>query len=840
MNSLWHDVRYSWRILKKAPGINLVIVLSLALGIGANTAIFTLIDAVMLKALPVEDPNRLALFGDGNRRGFISGGGARQDVFSYPLFKYFQTHNPAFQDILAFRTELDRLNVRVLGNAEEGDAWLAWGRLVSGNYFTVLGVKPLVGRTLTPQDDQPGAAPASVISYRYWKRHFNLSTSILAQAMDVNGIVMTIVGVTSPEFFGESIEPVLADLWLPATLQPALMAERGSLLLNQDVSWLNLIGRLKPEISLGQANTATNVSFHQYLISLAGPAPSQDQQREIYQSYISLSSGGRGVSFLRFLYSRPLHLLMAIVSMVLLIACANVANILLARAVTRTKDVSMRLAMGASRLQLVRQYLSESLMLALLGGAVGIWIAFWGVNGLVALVAGEPGLLALNVRPDVRILGFTLIVTLFTAILSGLAPALRATRVDLAPALKDVASGRNQGGRSRLAKALVTFQVAVSLLLLIGSGLFIRTLRNLQFQDFGLKQEKVLEVGIDPRIAGYKQPQLNGLYNTLLDRVTAIPGVQSASLSLYSPMSGTNWSGQIAVEGYHPPPNETAGAQWVWVGPRYAETVGMSLLMGRDLSDRDTAGAPLVAVVNESFVKEYLPGQNPIGRRLSMNDPADAYETEIVGVVKDIKFNGPRQKYWPVVFLPLAQATGPESFAANLDVRTLGDPLSVAASVREAIRRTDKNLPITGIRALSEQIHDSVRLESNVAWLSTFFGGLALLLSCIGLYGIVSFGVACRTREIGIRMALGAQRRNILYMVLREAMLLILLGTFLGLIGAIGTSRLLASHLFGLASIDPLTYSVAVLTLTGIALLAASIPSRRASKVDPMVALRHE
>jgi predicted permease len=840
MNSLGIDVRYAMRMLKKTPGITLVIVFSLALGIGANTAIFTLINAVMLKRLPVENPERLALFGDGLHRGFISGGGSRLNIFSYPLFKYFQSHNPAFQDTCAYRTEMDRLHVRVPGNREAGEVRLAWGRVVSGNYFSVLGVKPLWGRSLNPLDDQPGAAPVSVISYRCWQRDFDFSPSIIGQALEINRLMVTVVGIAPPEFFGESIESGLPDFWLPTTMQPAMMKDRGPLLENHEIFWLNLIGRLKPGISLEQANSATNLSLRQYLTSIIGPGLSPGQQRDVYRRYISLSSGSRGVSNLRFLYSQPLHILMATVALVLLIACANVANILLARAVVRTREISLRLALGASRLRLVRQLLIESLILAFLGSGAGIIIAYWGVNGLVGMVAGESGILALKVSPDVRILGFTMTVTLLAALLFGLVPALRAARVDLIPALKETTIGSRHGGRSRLSKLLVVGQVSMSLLLVVGAGLFIRTLKNLEIQDYGFKQERVLEVGIDPRIAGFKQSQLNGLYQALLDHVQAIPGVHSASLSLYSPLSGNNWSGQISVEGYFPPPKEPADAQWVWVGPRYAETVGMSLLMGRDLSQRDTAGTPLVAVVNECFVKNYLPDQNPIGSRISMNDPADTYETEIVGVVKDFKFNEPRQKFRPIVLLPLAQATGPESYAANLEVRTQGNPLSVAASVRRTIRGVDKNLPITGIHTLSEQIHDSVRIESNVAWLSTFFGGLALLLSCIGIYGIISFGVACRTREIGIRMALGAQRKNILLMILQEASLLILLGATLGLIGAIGTSRLLTSYLYGLTALDPLTYGMAVLIVTVVGFLAGSIPSRRASKVDPLVALRYE
>jgi predicted permease len=828
-------------MLTKNPGFTAVAVLTLALGIGANTAIFTLIDVVMLRALPVEKPEQLALFGEGLRRGFVGlGSGQHYDIFSYPLYEHLRENNPSFEGIAAFRTELDRLTVRPQGAGESGPAQLAWGRLVSGNYFSVLGVQAVLGRVLGPEDARVEAPPAAVISHAYWGRRFNNDPSIIGRVLNVNGILLTVAGVTPPEFFGESVETPLADFWLPVTLQPRLMPDRGSVLRDPYVNWLNLFGRLEPGVSLRKAQAGVDVAFRQFLTERAGAHPSSEAQRDIQRSYIKLSPGGRGVSNLRSLYSRPLDILMAVVALVLLIACANVANVLLSRAVARQKEISMRRAVGASRGRLVRQLLTESVLLGLLGGAVAVLFSAWGVDILVSMVAGGTSSLALNVTPDARVLDFTLAVSLLTGILFGLAPALRATGVNLAHSLKSGTLGTSPGARWNLPKTLVVSQVAVSLLLLVCAGLLVRTLRNLAKQDFGFAPEHVLEVGIDPRLAGYKQEQLNPLYQALLQRVNALPGVRQASLSLYSPMSGDGWGGQISVQGYFPPAKEAADCQWDWVGPNYAETEGMTLLLGRDLGPGDTKGAPQVAVVNESFVRRYLANQNPIGRRFSMDVPAKTYEIEIVGVVKNSKFNDPREGYDPLAFLPLAQAEGPASYAAYLEIRTTTDTTAMAGSVRRGIQELDKNLPVTSIGTLSEQVSERLDKEYLIARLSSFFGLLALALACVGLYGLLAYRVARRTNEIGIRMALGADQRQVLWMVLRESLALVGVGVAIGLATAFAATRLISSQLYGVKATDPATIAAATMALAAVAVLAGYIPARRATKVDPMVALRYE
>lgn len=842
MGTLFRDLRYAFRAILKTPGITAVVILSLALGIGANTAIFTLIDAVMLKSLPVRHPEQLVLYGNGGSRGFISGVEGRWNIFSYPLYEYLRDHQRSFEGVCAYRTELDRLSVRPAGGQGE-PAQLAWARLVSGNYFEVLGVPAAIGRTLTAEDDRPESRPAAVMSYDYWDRRFARAPSAVGQVLNINGTMFTVVGVTPPEFFGESVESGLADFWLPINFQPRVM-QTESALKTADVNWTNLIGRLKPGVSISQAQPDVDVAFRQFLTrEAAGAAVSEDERRRLDRSFIKLSPGGTGVSDLRFQYSRPLHVLLVVTALVLLIACANVANVLLSRSTAREKEISMRLALGAGRGRLVRQLLTESAVLAFLGGALGVLLAAWCVSALVAAVSDGARTAPLDVAPDLRMLGFTLAVSLATGILFGLVPALRASRVDLAATLKGNPPAAGRTIRWGVAKTLVAAQVALSLPLLVGAGLFLATLDRLQKQDLGFKQDHVLEVGIDASIAGYRPAQLESLYRALLDRVNAVPGVRAASLSLYSPMSHENWSGQVSVEGYTPPPHRAADSQWVWVGPRYVETAGMTLLLGRDLGPRDTAAAPRVAVVNESFVRSYLARQNPIGRHFSMEVPARdrKYEFEIVGVVKDFKFNDPRQDYWPVAFLPLVQADMPRAgYAAYLEVRTAAEPAGMASAIRQAIQSVDKNLPVTGIRTLAEQVAESLNRERLIARLSAFFGLLALLLACLGLYGVVSYAAVRRTSEIGIRMALGARQADIVGMVLREALLLVAIGAAAGLFASLGLSRFVASQLYGIQPTDPRTLAAAAALLLAVAASAAYIPARRASRVPPMTALRTE
>jgi predicted permease len=837
--TVWQDTRFAARTLLKSPGVTSVVILSLALGIGANTAVFSLINALLMKPLPVQQPEQLVLFGDGQSRGFISGLHGRWSIFPYPLYQSVRARQKSFEDVAAFRTQLDRLNVRRYGAASGEAAQLAWGRLVSGNYFSVLGVRPVLGRALTAEDERV-AAPVAVLSFNYWQRRFQSSPSVVGKELNMNGVFVTVVGVAPAEFFGESVESELADVWLPLTLQPRAM-QRKSALEEAETGWLNLIARLKPAVNMKQAEADVNVTLQQFVVQQAGAVVPKERREELRRSHIALTPGAGGVSLLRTGFSRPLYILLAIVGFVLLIACANVANLLLSRAAAREREMSMRLALGAGRKRLLRQLLTESLLLACLGGAAGVLASTWIVRLLVAGISTGDRAVPLDVSPDFKVLGFTLVVCLLIGLLFGLAPAVRAARVDVWPALKGSAPASRRRLRWGFAQTSVIAQVALSLPLLVGATLFVQSLRQLRLQDFGFSPERVLEVGIDPSIAGYKPDQLEALYRSLVDRVSRVSDVRVASVSHYSPMSGSNWSGGIAVEGYAPPPNSNAFSQWVWVGPRYVETLGMTLLLGRDLTERDTQSLRKVALVNESFVRQYLGGRDPVGRRFSFQSADLESDFEIVGVVRDLKFNDPRQQVWPVAFIPLGQAPFiPARYAEYLEVRTHGEPTSVAAAVREALRQVDPNLPVTGIKTLRQQVDEAVSRERLIAGLAGLFAVLALLLACIGLYGVLAYAVKRRTREIGVRMAVGARRADILKMVLREAFLLTLCGVGIGVAASLAVSGAVSAQLYGLKATDPGAIAGASLVLVAAAGLAGFLPAYSASRVNPMTTLRAE
>ncbi len=845
MATLLQDLRYAVRMLAKKPLFTLVAVLSLALGIGANTAIFTLINALLLRSLPVERPEELYLFGEGRMSGMsrFDGDpvGGPYELISYPLYLEIRHHNQVFTDVCAFGSFTSTLSLRVNGAAPGSPAEQAIGKVVSGNYFSVLGVKALVGRTLVPDDDTgQGARALAVISYRYWRKEFSGDASVVGRVVDVNGTPFTIVGVTPSQFFGETLESGPADIWMPITMQPQVMLQ-GSFLQKGNVYWLHVLGRLKPGVTKQQAQAAVNLQLQQDLTQQAGSHLSSEVRQDISQARIDLTAGGKGISQLRRRASEPLHILMALVGLVLLIACANVANLLMERASARQKEISMRLALGASRWRLVRQLLTESVLLAVLGGAAGLLFASWGASLILALVSRQDSYLPVSTDPDLFVLGFTLVISLGTGLLFGLVPALRATRTDLTSALKEGA--RTLAGPTSyfgLAKLLVVAQVALSLVLLVGAGLFVRSLQNLQGQDLGFNRENELLVGIDPRVAGYQPSQLPSLYSLLQDRVSGLPGVRSASLSLTGLVSGSMRSESISVQGYTSRRGEDLNVQVNAVAPRYFETVGMHLLLGREVGLQDTESSPRIGVINETMARYFFPHQNPLGHHFGFGDHNHSGDIEVVGVVRDAKYNDLREKPPRMVYCPAVQMTGEDRYLYEVEVRTAGDPATMAAGVRRTIAEIDKNLPLTQVTTLNEQVDRSLNQERLVARLSSFFGLLALLLACIGLYGIMAFAVVRRTNEIGVRMALGARASDVQWMVLREALLLVGVGMVVGLMVALGSSRLIASQLFGLTPADPVTISVATFFLAGVATLACYLPARRASRVEPMLALRYE
>ena len=836
MENLVKDIRYGLRGLLKRKGFAAIAVLTLALGIGANTAIFTLVNAVMLKSLPVQKPEELVLFTDVTGEGTSVEDNPRVgkwDRFSFASYEYFRNHNQSFQDLAALRSGTSRLSVR---RPDSAAAARAAGQLVSGNYFSVLGVRAARGRVLTNEDDKSGAQPAAVISNRYWEQELNSDASVVGKNFIINGTNFTIVGVTPKEFFGERVRRP-PDFWLPLAFQPQVEL-RESYLTNNQVYFLMVIGRLKPGTSLAQAQATTNLALQQFLTEQAGSKLTEERQKGIQNTYAKLVEGQGGISGLRRAYSKPLKMLLAIVGMVLLISCANVGSLLLSRAASRKAEISLRMALGATRWRIIRQLLTESMLLALVGGVCGVLLAQWGVTVLVGLVARDA---PLNTRPDTSVLLFTAGVSILSGLLFGLIPAIQASRTNLASTMKE--KNRMRGGFMRLSPSslMVVLQVGLSMVLLTGGGLFARSLMKLQDEDLGFDRNNVLLLGIDPRLANYKPTELATLYQQILDRLSTLPQVRNVSLATYAPLSGTRRSSSIKVTGYTPQTGEDSVTQDILAGPKYAETLGMPLLRGREIDQRDTVSARQVAVVNETFANRYFKDQNPIGRTFSFDeDNGKPQWIEIIGVVGDLKGEDAREKPEPTVYRPILQVQDENAFACTIHIRTVSDPTPLTPQVRQIINQINDKIPVFGVTTLNDQLHENLSQERLIAQLVSFFGALALILACIGLYGVMAHGVARRTSEIGIRMALGARGGNIAWMILRETLYLVLAGLVLGVPAALIGAKLISSQLFGLQATDPLTLIGAALVLTIVAMLAGYLPARRAARVNPLHALRYE
>jgi predicted permease len=815
------DLRYALRMLRKSPVFSAVAILSLALGIGANTAIFSLIDAVLLKMLPVADPQRLVALRMGG------------DSFTYPNYTMIRDTNTVFTGILGYSAA--RLNVRIDGQLEPAGT----GQLVTGNYFFVLGVHAILGRTLEPDDDRtPGAHPVAVISYSFWQRRFNRDPGVLHRTIEIAGLPYTIIGVTPPEFFGIEVGRA-PDITVPVMMQPQVMPGMTSWLVNerQTNNWLHLIGRLKPGVGAAQALASLqpaadqmNQEIARFMAMKFGNALRAQPQK------LELRPGSKGLSELRRQFSQPLLVLMAVVGLVLLIACANVANLLLVRATARQREIAVRLALGAARFRLIRQLLTESLVLSTLGGLTGLLFARWSARLLLAFLPKGEVPVSLDLSPDARVLAFTLAVSVITGILFGLAPALRAARQDLNAALTQKQA---IGLRQITGKLLVVSQVAFSLLLLVGAGLFLRTLANLRSQDAGFQPERILSVRLEPLGSDFKNFKLDLAYQDFLGRIRAIPGVIAASLGGYSPFSRDPWerggsfeiTPPITVDGR---PN--AKVHWIQVYPDYFASLGIPILRGRDLAAQDQRTSQPVAVVNETMARTLFPGRDPIGSRFLF--AGDRQPIEIVGIVRDARYGSLREAVAPMFYQAFAQArTGRGQM--TLHVRT-ANAASVAPAVLREMQELCRDVPTFEMQTLASQIDASLLQERLIATLCGFFAGLALLLASIGLYGLMAYAVARRTNEIGIRMALGAQRKEVVWMVLREVLALVGIGLAAGLPIALAATRLISGSLFGLSSADPLTLVVATAVMLAVAALAGYLPARRAARVDPMNALRYE
>src|SRR5215470_1309311 len=833
MQTLWQDLRYSARMLWKKPGFTLIAALTLSLGIGANTAIFSLIDAMLLRSLPVRDPGRLALFGAGQSQGIsVSFPSGSAELFSYPFYRDLRQRNQVFSDVAAIESLPNRVYGVVSGS--QGDPEMIDARLVSGSYFSVLGVEAVLGRAFTDADDQiPGGRPVAVASHSWWKRH-GADPAAVGKTITIGPTVFTLIGVAPREFFGTEVGES-PDIWIPLAMEeqvpPGWRGRNNNLFQS-----LYLIARLKPGVRIEQAGVEANLLFKQALQEYAGSQPSPERLQNIQQASIELTPAGRGLSQLRFQFSEPLKALMAVVGLVLLITCANVANLLLARGAARRKEFAMRLALGAGRLRLIRQLGAESVLLAALGGSLGVIIAWWGSQALVWMASTGPQPLPLDVTPNARILGFTLFASLLSAIIFGMAPALRATRFELIPALKD-GGGDAAMTRSLLGKALVVSQVALSLLVLVGAGLFVRSLINLRKVDTGFNQQNVLLLQPATDSVGYKEddPRLSALYRDVEEKVSAIPGVRAASFSLFSFNQGT-WTNPITVKGDAPPVRETPFIINNVVGPGFFTAMNLPLILGRPFGPQDTKTSSKVAVISEEMARRFFP-QSPLGKRYRMGTSGEGEEIEVIGVVKDAKYESLGEEPKPMAYYPYSQR---DWYLGNFEVSFSGAPGAIVSAVRQAIKEVNRNLPIAEVTMFSEQVDRSLVQQKLIARLSTFFGLLALLLAAIGLYGVISYSVTQRTREIGIRMALGAERRNVLRLVLGQGAKLTVIGVLAGLGAAWALTRWIESLLFGVSPTDWVTFVIIALLLIAVALLACYIPARRATKVDPIVALRCE
>jgi predicted permease len=857
VETIIQDLRYGFRMLRKNPGFTAVAVLTLALGIGANSAIFSVLDAVMLQTLPVRNPQQLLLVQwtskawpavvedlEGSNRKDPEKGGWVSESLPYPIFAALQEKSTTLSDVFAFSANVNGINVQF-----EGKPHSAASEPVSGNYFSGLGVQTVLGRPILPSDDLATAPPVAVVSYNFWKSKLGGDESVVGKPIVINSLPLTLVGVAPPEFFGTQPGED-NDVWVTLKMFPRLVralsfggppkpgsdaeAAAAAYWENASTWWLVVMGRLKPDVSEAQARAEIDVIFNQNVAAMI----TSDELKE-NRPAMKLVAGNKGLDQLRRQFSEPLFVLIGAVGLVLLIACANVAGLLLARATARQKEIAVRLSLGARRLRLIQQLLTESLLLAAIGGALGLLLSRWMSQLLVALVASGRQSISLPLGVNGRVLLFTAGVAVLTGVLFGLAPAFSATRLSLTGALKEGGAGSRLGARrSRLAKALVTAQVALSLVLLVGAGLFLRTLQKLQSVPLGFEREGLLLFSVAPGLNGYKGASLAEYYRQVQERITAIPAVSAVTFSAHGPIGDGTSSSSIRIPGVTTG-KESFDLHRHLVGPSYFATLGIPTLTGRVLDERDNAAGPQVAVVNQTLARNAFGDDNPLGKILRFGSDAKPRDFQIIGVVGDAKYNHLREPAPPTAYFSHLQAIEAASFM-TFQVRTRTEPESVVAVVRNEVAEVDANIPVTKIEPLVQRIDRALLFERMFSRLTGSFALLALVLVCVGLYGTMSYFVARRTNEIGIRMALGAQAGAVFRMVLGEGLKLTSAGVVIGLAGAALGTRLISKALYGVPALDPLTFVVVAVLLIAVALLACYIPARRAMKVDPMVALRYE
>ena len=848
--TLAQDTSYAFRILRQNPGFALIAILSLALGIGANTAIFTLIDTVLLRSLPVHNPRELV--------AFAINPDEPQAYFSNPDYEYVRDHNKSFAGVLAYGGGGGGAAFEVPEEGAHATAQLVSNLLVSGNYFELLGVTPAIGRLFTPDDNRKeDAHPWVVLDYSFWQRRFGGDPAVVGRRVTLNGSPFNIIGVSRAGFSGAVIgnHP---DMYVPIMMYREI--QRGATQWNSRHQWwLNVIARLKPGVSMKAAKPEADVLWKQIL------ANDPEEKRQAYDKDYATRNRGTlleasgGYAYLRSQLQKPLMVLMIVVALVLLIACANVANLLLARASVREREIAIRLAVGAARGRLITQLVIETLVIAILGGIVGIGIAWWGVRVLLTFFPNRGTPLQFDLTPDWRLLAFSFGMCLLVGLLCGIAPAIQTTRPNLSSALKNESAA---GGRIRfdLKRALVVLQVAIALLLLIGAGLFVRSLSNLRSLDPGFVRENVLIIQTNPLALGYKRQRIREYYERVADRLGALPNVRVASLANITPLAGSRMRTGISVEGYTRPADEQPWIDFNAVSHGYFATMGIQMIAGRDFRAEDNPATspeptprtgkndddepPLpppapVAIVNEAFARKFFPNQNAVARHFSESDKKFdmAKSFEIVGVVKNSKYFELRKDVEPMIYIPMwRQGVG----FATICVRSSGRPELVANAVRRELANIDAAIPVLQTVTLEDQFDSNIAQERTVTTLCGFFGSLAVLLAAIGLYGVMAYSVTRRYREIGIRMALGAEQGAVLWLVLRDTAWMIGIGALIGLPAAFGLTRLVESFLYGLTPQDPISIALATVGLMIVTGIAGFVPALRATRVDPLIALRHE
>ncbi|MGC1921778.1 MAG: ABC transporter permease, partial [Acidobacteriaceae bacterium] len=819
------------RSLLRSPALTAVALLSLAVGIGANTAIFSFLDAVLLRNLPVQQPSQLVVLGDGIDSG-LSDVWADANLYSYSFYRDLQKNNSVFSSTASIFSITNPVYGTVSGRTHPEPMKV---QLVSGTYFPTLGVRPLTGRMLTDDDDRTeGNHPVAVISYAWWNRALSRDPDVLGRKLKLGNTIFDIVGVAPQEFFGTTVgqEP---DIWVPMSMIASVPPKWGSYS-DRFSEPLYIVGRLKPGVSLAQATSNIDLLFHQIWFAYRNDHTNQKDLADLQKTHVVLTPIAKGLSALRGQYSQPLKMLMALTGIVLLIACANIANLLLARSTARGREFAVRQALGARRSRLVRQLLTESLLLATIGGALGIALAALADRFLLHTISSGPDTIPLDVSIHLRLLLFTLVVTVFTALLFGTLPAIRATKLELVESLKDGRSANSSSAKSPLAKSLIITQVAFSLVLLVAAILFVHSLINLNHVDTGFNRSKTLVLSLDPSSIGYmeNEPRLTALYQQIEQRVAAVHSVTAASFAYFTFDQGS-WNGGVFIPG-----GDTTGVVDVKhnvVGSDYFKAMDIPLIAGRAFGPQDTASSQLVAVVSERFAKTYFPNSNPIGRNYAIGDPNSPWKMQIIGIAKDVKFQNLDEPPQTLDYVFYSQR---QQYLRDLVVRYTGDSTAVSAAVQSTIHSIDPNLPITSVTTVDQQVSGSIARQRLVAQLSTFFGLLAVFLSCIGIYGLMSYMVSRRTNEIGIRMALGAERSSVSWLVMREIMLLVAIGVAIGVPVTLAGSRLISNMLFGVPATDSTSFIASVAVLLAVGLLAGYLPARRASRIDPMLALRYE